>query len=147
MTLQEQINEDLKQAMRDKAQVKLSTLRMLKAGLTNLEKEKKKPLEEADVIAAIRRDLKKLHETIAALSGAQMPDRIDMAMKEIAVLEAYLPAQMDAAQLEVVVKATIEEHGFSSKKDMGQCIRIVKEKVGATADGKAISDLVKQLLP
>lgn len=147
MKLQEQINEDLKQAMRGKLQVKLNTLRLLKAALTKFEKEKKVTgLNDEDVFIIIRRELKLRHETLSFLTQASTVDQSGI-YKEIETLEAYLPAQMGIEQLKVVVKATIDEHGFSSKKDMGHCIKIVKEKVGAAADGKAISDLVKQHLP
>ena len=127
---------------------KLGTLRLLKSALGYAQIEKKvESLPDADVIAIIQREVKKRRDSIEQFTTGGRPELAAKEQQEIVVLETFLPKQLSAEELEQLVRATIQETGATSKKDMGAVMKAVQAKVAGRADGKTISTLVGRLLP
>ena len=147
MKLIEQIDQDLKAAMKAKEVEKLSVLRMLKAALTNRAfEENKDRLEDGVVVEVIRRMVKQNEEAQEAFTKGDRSDLADKEKRETQLLQSYLPPAMDEAELKGIVEAAIKELGVSGPKAMGQVMKAVLEKVGGRADGKQISQQVKASL-
>lgn len=147
MTTLERITADIKDAMRNKAVIKLSTLRGLKNALDLLAKEKKAELSDTEIVGVIRKEIKKRDEALSFFKDAD--PRVEKDAEEKAVLEAYLPAQLtELALLAIINTVIVETVGIipAPKKDMGKIIKAVKEKVGGQAEGAVISKLVQGLV-
>ena len=127
---------------------KLGTMRLLKSAIGYAQIEKKTDsLPDADVMAIIQREVKKRRDSAEQFTTGGRPELADKELKEIVVLETLLPRQLSAEELEQLVRATIQETGATSKKDMGAVMKSVQAKVAGRADGKTISTLVGRLLP
>jgi uncharacterized protein YqeY len=146
MSLQDQLTNDMKDAMRAKDSVRLTTIRQLRSAIKNKEIELGKSLDDESIVGVITTQGKQRRE------AAQMyreNDRLELAEKEDAELEillAYLPAQLDEAELRSVISAVIAEVGAASPKDMGKVMGPVMAKTRGCADGKLVNQLVKELL-
>ena len=148
MNSQERLQQDIKSAMLAKDADRLSALRMLKSaiGYTQIEK-KTETLTEADFVAVVQKEVKKRRDSIEQFEKGGRQELADKEKKEISVLETFLPKALAPEELEQLVKATIQELGATSKKDMGPVIKSVQAKAAGRADGKTISGLVGKLLP
>lgn len=146
-TLKERLDADLKDAMRAKDELKLSVLRMLKSAIKYKEVEgEKKLLDDAGVIGVITTLVKQRRDSAAEFKTASRPELAEKEEKEIAILQTYLPTQLDAAQLTAAVTACIAEAGAKSVKDLGAVMKIASAKLKGQAEGKAISEEVKAQL-
>ena len=147
MAFIDKISEDLTAAMRAKDTVRLGTLRMAKAALMNREIERGRALDEAESLQVMAALIKQRRDSIEQFRAGGRTDLADKEEAEIAVLETYLPPPMDASELEAIVEASVKETGASSPKDMGRVMKDVMARLaGRTADGKAVSELVKKRL-
>jgi uncharacterized protein YqeY len=148
MTSQERLAQEVKSAMLAKDADRLSALRMLKSavGYTQIEK-KTENLSEPDFIAVVQKEVKKRRDSIEQFEKGGRPELADKEKKEITVLETFLPKPLLPEELEQLVKATIQELGASSKKEMGPVIKAVQAKAAGRAEGKTISAVVGKLLP
>lgn len=148
MSLQERLSQEIKSAMLAKDAERLGTLRLLKSALGYAQIEKKtETLSDADFVALVQREVKKRRDSVEQFEKGGRPELAAKEKQEIAVLETFLPQAMSEAELEQLVRATIQEVGATSKKDMGQVIKAVQAKAAGRADGKTISGLVGKLLP
>ena len=148
MTLQERIQQEMKSAMLAKETERLATLRLLKSALGYLQIEKKvDQLPDAEVIAVVQKEIKKRRDAIEQFRAGGRPELAEKEAREITVLETLLPQPLSAEELEKLVRATIQELGATSKKEMGPVIKAVQAKAAGRADGKTISGLVGKLLP
>ena len=148
MTLQERISQEIKAAMLAKDADRLSALRMLKSTMGYVQIEKKtESLSDADVTAIVQKEVKKRRDSVEQFEKGGRAELATKEKAEIAVLESFLPKAMPPEELEALVKATIQETGATSKKDMGPVIKAVQAKAAGRADGKSISTLVGKLLP
>lgn len=150
MTLSQCILADMKTAMMAKDSVTLNVVRNLKSALKYAAIEKlgaEGELSEADSVPVIRKELKKLQDSLDGAIKAGRPELGDQARAEIAVLEKYLPAAMSQEELVAVVEAVIAELGATSKKDMGAVMKAVQERTAGRADNKAVSGEVARRLP
>ena len=148
MSLQQRISEELKQAMLAKDVEKLSTLRLLKSAIGYAQIEKKTDaLADPDIIAVIQKEAKKRRDSIEQYRTAGRTDLADKEASELVVLETFLPKPLSAEELDALVRATIQELGASTRKDMGPVVKAVQAKAAGRADGKAISSVVSKLLP
>jgi uncharacterized protein YqeY len=149
MSLQQQIDNDLKDAMKAKQAERLGVLRMLKAALKNLAIEKGGPavvLEDADVSAVIRKQVKQRQDSIESFTKGGRPELAAKEEAEMAILREYLPKAMTPEELSALVKSAIEEAGASSKAQMGAVMKIASVKAAGRADGKALSmEVARQL--
>lgn len=147
MAFIDRISEELTAAMRAKDPVRLGTLRMAKAALVNREVERGRALDDAESLQVIAALIKQRRDSIEQFRGGGREDLAKKEEAEIAVLETYLPPPVDPAELERLVIEAIAETGASSPKDMGRVMKAALAKLaGRTADGKAVSDLVKKKL-
>lgn len=144
--LKEKLLEDLKEAMKDKNLIRKNTIQMIRAAILQVEKDKQIELSEEQVVEIIARESKKRKDAAADFENSGREDLIKQNNEEITILSEYLPKQLTVEEIEEVVKKVIEETGATSIKEMGAVMKMSKEKIGAAADGKAVSDVVKKLL-
>jgi hypothetical protein len=148
MTLQDRLSQDMKSAMLAKDADRLSTLRLLKSVIGYVKIERKsEELSDADFVAIVQKEVKKRRDAIEQYEKGGRPELAAKERNEITVLETFLPKALSPKELEELVKATIQEVGATSKKEMGPVIKAVQAKAAGRADGKAISGLVGKLLP
>lgn len=143
-TVRERLDADLKDAMRAKDEIKLTTIRALKSAIKYKEVEgEAKVLDEAAIIGVITTQVKQRRDAAAEYKAANRPDLAEKEEKEIVVLQAYLPAQLSADELAAQISAAIAEAGAKSVKDLGAVMKIVTPRLKGQAEGKAISEEVK----
>lgn len=146
MTLKEQIEHDLKDAMRAKDQVRLNTLRQIKTAVKNKEVALLKPLDDAAVIQVVSGLVKQRRESIEQFTKGERHDLVATESQELALLQAYLPVPLSGAELAQAVDQVIAAECASGAKEMGRIMKAVMAKVAGRADGKAVSELVKTRL-
>lgn len=147
MSLPDRLTNDLKKAMKAKDQLRMDVIRMIKAALLNKEIELKKNLDDAEMSKVMTTMLKQRRESIEQYQKAKRDDLAAKEIKEIAIIEGYLPKAASTEDIAQAVDATIKETGASSMKDMGNVMKAVMVKLaGQTVDGKQVSDLVKSKL-
>ena len=143
--LSQQLSDDLKTAMRDRDKVALGTIRMLKSSVKNAAIEKggaDAELDDAEISNVIRKEVKKRQDSIEQYEKADRPELADAEKAEIEVLQKYLPKPLDEAEIAKAVDEAIAEVGATSKKEMGQVMKLLQEKTGGRADGKTLSQAV-----
>ena len=145
MTLKEQLMEDLKVAMKNNDTIAKNTIQLVRANILNEEKAKQEPLTNQEVENIVVKEKKKRIEAQAQFEKAQRKDLIDKNMKEIAVLEKYLPQQMSEYDLTNAMKEIIEQEEITLK-DKGKLIRLTKDKYGNAVDGRMVANIATQLL-
>ncbi|GAX91523.1 GatB/YqeY domain-containing protein [Effusibacillus lacus] len=143
MGLAERLEADMKQAMKDRDKIRLSTIRMIRTAIKNAEIDQRKTMTDDDILAVLNRELKQRRDSLQAFKDAGRSDLVDQVEQEIKVLQDYLPAQLDENELREIVLATIAEVGASSKKDMGKVMGALMPKVQGRADGKLVNQLVQ----
>jgi len=146
MSLKDQIQDDMKAAMRAKDAARLSAVRLLLAALKQKEVDERKDLADADVLGIIEKMVKQRRESIAQYDKAGRADLSAKEQFEIGVLQGYLPRQMDAAELEQAVAAAIAESGAASAKDMGKVMALLRPRLAGRADPGQASALVRAKL-
>lgn len=147
MTLEERINNDIKAAMLSHEKIKLEALRAVKAAIL-LEKTSGQAHEvsDADVLKIMGKLAKQRRETAEIYSAQQRPELAENELAEAGFIEAYLPRQMNAEELEAALKEIIASVGAASPADMGKVMGTATKKLAGLADGKAISETVRRLL-
>ncbi len=147
MSLPDRLSNDLKEAMKAKDQLRMDVIRMIKAALLNKEIELKKSLDDAEMSKVMTNMLKQRRESIEQYQKAKRDDLSAKEIKEITIIEGYLPKAASPEAIVQAVEAAITETGASSMKDMGNLMKAVMAKLaGQTVDGKQVSDLVKSKL-
>ena len=147
MSLQDRVQADLKAAMMNRDEVTKQTLRMLKAELVKTAIDAGGELSENDAVAVVKRAIKSRRESIEQYEQAGRTEAAAQERAEIVVLEAYLPQQLDTAELRNAAAAIVKELGLSSKKDMGRLMKELKARYEGQFDGKAASQIAGELLP
>ena len=140
------LEEDMRTALRAGEKTRLGVIRRARAAVKNAEIAARDSLDDATVEKVLRGIVKQHRESIEQFDAAGRPDRSDQERAEMAILEEYLPQQLDAAAIEPVVAETIAALGASSPKDMGAVMKGAMAKLGGAAEGKAVSAIVKRLL-
>jgi uncharacterized protein YqeY len=147
MGLKDQIIADMTAAMKAKDAARTSTLRMVKAAITNREKEGDGVTTDEDVLKLLRSQLKQRRDSVEQYQKAGRQDLADKETAEISVIESYLPQAASVEEIETAVTAAITETGATSMKEMGTVMKAVMPKLaGKNADGRLVSDTVKQKL-
>jgi uncharacterized protein len=147
MSVMERLDQDMKQAMKDKAALKLSVIRMVKAALKNEEINKGRLLSEDEELTILTRELKQRRESLQEFEKAGRDDLAAKTREEIDVLSAYLPAQLSEDELRDIVREAIAATGASSKKEMGKVMGAIMPKVKGRADGTLVQKIVSEELP
>lgn len=146
MGLREKIDADVKDALKSGAKDKVSTLRMLNAALKNKQIDKRRPLTEEEVVETIRSLIKQRKDSIEQFTKGGRQDLVDKETAEVAVLEAYLPQQLSREEVNAMVRDAIAQTGAQGAKDMGKVMKALIPMIGGRADGKLVSELVKNAL-
>jgi len=146
MSLKDKLTEDLKQAMRQGDEQRKSTLRLVIAAIKNAEIEKRRELEEGELLASIAKEAKQRHESIAQFERGGRQDLVDREKAELQVLLAYLPEQLSREEIEAQARQIIEEVGATSPAQMGQVMRRLMPLMKGRADGHLVNQVVKELL-
>jgi uncharacterized protein YqeY len=146
MNLKNKLTEDLKQAMRQGDEQRRSTLRLVRAAIKNAEIEKRRELEEGELLAIIAKEVKQRHESIAQFEKGGRQDLADREKAELQILLSYLPKQLSRGEVEVQARQIIEEVGATSPGQMGQVMRRLMPLMRGKADGKLVNQVVKELL-
>lgn len=146
MTLAERLNDDMKLAMRSQDKFKLSVLRMVRAAIKNQEIERKRTLDDGEVIELLSREIKQRKDSLQEYEKAGRTDLAEQTAAEIEIIGAYLPRQLTDEEVKTLVQQTIEETGASSKADMGKVMAALMPKVKGRADGRLVNQIVSQHL-
>jgi uncharacterized protein YqeY len=146
MSLKARITEDMKAAMRAGEKDRLSCIRMLQAGIKQREVDERVTLDDAQVLAVIDRMIKQRKESVTQFQAGNRVDLVAKESAEIALLTGYLPAQMDTAELDAMIKDAIASTSAASMKDMGKVMAVLKPKVQGRTDMGALSARIKSAL-
>jgi len=146
MPLREQINEDMKSAMKAREPERLGALRLLLSAVKQREVDERVTLDDAGVIAVVEKMIKQRKDSIAQYEKAARQDLADKEKYEISVIEGYLPKQMSAEEVEAAVAEAIAQAGAKSPADMGKVMGVLKPKLAGRADMGKVSALVKARL-
>jgi uncharacterized protein YqeY len=149
MTIQEQIDADLKDAMRARDAERLSVLRMAKAALMNAAIEKRGAtggLGEAEAVGVIRKQVKQRRDSIESFEKGGRPELAAKERREIEVLAEFLPKPLGEEEIDGLVKEAIAEAGATSKAQMGAVMKIATEKAAGRVEGKQLSQAVQKAL-
>jgi len=146
MTLEDQITEDLKSAMKAKDVARTSCLRFLKSNLKNKQVEKMGKLQDEEVQAVISSLIRRSMESIKEFKAGGREDLAVKEEQEIAILYAYLPKQLSAEDVEKVIRETISQLSAEGPKDLGRVMKAAMERLSGKAQGKEVSELAKRLL-
>ena len=146
MSLKVRITEDMKSAMRAGEKDRLSCIRMLQAGIKQREVDERITLDDAQVLAVIDKMIKQRKESVAQFEAGNRADLVAKESAEIALLCTYLPAQIDGAELEAMIRDAIAATSAASMKDMGKVMGVLKPKVQGRTDMGALSVRIKSAL-
>lgn len=143
----ERIQSDLTSAMKEKDELRLSVLRMVKSALKNKEIEKVRPLDDMESLQVLQTLVKQRRESIDQFTRGGRKDLADKEQKEIAIIEEYLPAAPSDDEVRHAIEAAIAEAGADSLKQMGAVIKAARARLeGKSVDGKVLSDRVRERL-
>ena len=147
MSLTGRVQKDMVDAMRKKEELRLSTLRMMKAALQNKRIEKRADLDEKEELQVFSTMIKQRKDSIEQFEKGNRPELAQKEAQEITIIEAYMPKAAGQEEIEATVRAVIAEMGSPTMKDMGAVMKNVMGKFGgARVDGKAVSEAVKKHL-
>ncbi|MGN8645524.1 GatB/YqeY domain-containing protein [Gracilibacillus sp. HCP3S3_G5_1] len=147
MAIVELLNQDMKQAMKNKDKVKLGVIRMVKASMQNEAiKLQKNALSEEEELTVLARELKQRKDSLHEFKEAGREDLVSKLEDEIKIIQAYMPEQLSDEELEKIVVQTIEEVQAQSKKDMGKVMSALMPKVKGKAEGSRVNQLVQKNL-
>lgn len=146
MNIKEKLLEDLKDAMKAKDTLRKDLLQIVRAAVLQVEKDQQITLDETGVFDILAKEYKKRSETVAELAGSDRTDILDKNKAEMALIEAYLPAQLSESEIEELVKNAIAKANAHSARDMGAVMKVLMPDVKGKADGKLVNSIVKKLL-
>lgn len=149
MDFQQQIDNDIKEAMKAKQSDRLGVLRMLKSALKNAAIEKggaEARLDDAAAQQVVRKELKKRQDAEEGFEKGGRPELAAKEREEAVMLEAYLPKQLDASEIDALVSACIAESGATTKAQMGQVMKLAVERAVGRVDGRVLSGAISAKL-
>lgn len=146
LTLQERLQDDLKQAMRDRDETRKSVIRFVRAAIRDREIERRADLDEEGVLEVLSRQAQQRRDSIEAFEGAGRDDLVAKEAAELAVIQEYLPQQMSADEITELAKAAISETGATGPSDMGKVMGRLMPQCKGRAQGKQVSSIVRELL-
>ncbi len=144
--MKEELLQDLKEAMKNKELVKKDTITMLRAAILQVEKDTQKELSDSDICTIVAKEVKKRKESIEDYIKGGREDIVNQLEEEINVLSKYLPEQLTNQEIEALVKEAIENTKATSPREMGKVMQYLRPKIAGKADGKIVSDIVKNSL-
>jgi len=146
MSLKDKLMEDLKQALREGDERRKSAIRLAMAAIRNAEIEKRRELDDGELLQIIAKEVKQRRDSIAEFAKAGRQDLIDQEKAELEVLLAYLPRQMTREEIEEAARRVIQEVGATGLSQMGKVMGRLMPQVKGRADGRLVSEVVRALL-
>jgi uncharacterized protein YqeY len=146
MSLEERLMADLKEAMRNREEIRVSAIRMVRAALANETIDKRRPLTEDEAVAVLSRQVKQRRESIEAFTAGNRPDLVAREQHELDVLVAYMPQQLTRDEIDAAARAVIQEIGATGQNDFGKVMSRLAPSLKGKADGKVIGEVVRNLL-
>ena len=146
MALKDQLQADLKTAMKEKDRLRKSTITLIRAAILQIEKDERIELNDEQIIEIIAKQLKQGRDSLAEFEKAKRDDLIQQAHEEIEIITSYLPTQLTIDEIKVIVNETIQETGAVDAKDMGKIMSALMPKTKGRADGKLVNQVVRELL-
>ncbi len=146
MSLKEQLNQDMKVAMKGRQTERLSTIRQLRSAIKNKEIELRQEIDDTAILAVITTLVKQRRESAELYRSNDRPELADKEEAELAVLQQYLPAQLSEDELRTLVAQVIAEAQATSLKDIGKVMPVVMTKTKGSAEGRLVNQVVKELL-
>jgi uncharacterized protein YqeY len=146
VNLAQRLQAELKDAMRDRDELRRDTLRMVLAAAQNAEKQARRPLSDEELLGVFTREVKTRRESIEAYEKAERPDLAAKERAEIELLSGFLPAALGVEELRTMVRAAIAESGATSARDLGKVMGLLSPRTRNRADGRQVSAMVAQEL-
>lgn len=146
MTLKQQLTDDMKTAMRGGDKHRLGVIRLVLAAIKQREVDERIELDDAQTLAVLEKMLKQRKDSVTQYVAGNREDLAEVERAEMTVIEAYLPAQLDDAELDALIATAIAATGASSPRDMGKVVAVVKEKAAGRANMGKVSTLIKAKL-
>jgi uncharacterized protein YqeY len=146
VSIQAQLMDDLKQALRDKDATRKSAIRMALAALKNARVAKNADLTDEDVVVVLSKEVKQRRDAMAEFDAAGRADLVASESAEIEILQAYLPRMLSEDEIVEMARKAIAETGASNPKEMGSVMRVMMARVRGRADGRQVSTIVRNLL-
>jgi uncharacterized protein len=146
MGLKDRITEDMKSAMKAGEKDRLGTVRMILAGIKQREVDERIQLDDAQVLSVLEKMIKTRRESVAQFQAGGRPDLVAKENAEIAIIGAYLPAQLTDAEIDALIADAIAATGASAMKDMGKVMGVIKAKAAGKADMAAVGAKLKAKL-
>lgn len=146
MTIKEQLNADLKAAMKSKDAARRDLIRNLQAAIKQKEVDERVDLDDDAVIKVLMSEVKRRRETIEAFEQAGRGDDAAPERDELVLIETYLPQQLSRDELKAIAAAVIAEVGATSPKDISKIMPVLMPKIKGQADGRTVNEVVKELL-
>ena len=146
MNIKEELMKELKESMKQKDTLIKDTVTMLRAAILKVEKDTQKELKLEEMQAIVAKEIKNRKESITEFEKGAREDLIEKTKREIEILAKYLPEQLTNEEILALIKNAIESVGATSMKDMGKVMGAIKTAVSGKADGKLVSDLVREEL-
>ena len=146
MSLLKRLDEDLKAAMKRSESIRLSALRMAKAAIKNVQIDKGRELSDEEILSVLASMAKQRRESIEQFSRGGREELAEKERQELAVLQAYMPAQLTPDEIDTLILQAIQESSARSEADMGRVMKLLMPKIKGVADGKWVNTRVKELL-
>lgn len=146
MSLKDRLADEMKDAMRSQDKLRLSTIRMLLSAVKYKEIDLGKKLTEEEVIETVTSSVKQRRDSIEQFSNAGRTDLVEKEEAELKILQGFLPEQLSVEEVEAEIDRTVTEAGASGMKDLGKIMKLLMPKVSGRADGKMVSDKVRERL-
>ena len=146
MSLKTQLTDDMKTAMKAGDKPRLGVIRLINAAIKQKEVDERIEVDDAQVLAVLEKMVKQRRDSITQYDAANRQDLADIERAEMAVIETYLPAKLDAAAIQAAIDTAVAETGASGPADMGKLMAVLKPRLAGQADMGEVSKLVKQRL-
>lgn len=144
--LKEKLMDDLKNSMKNKNEIRKNTVQMVRAAILQIEKDKGIQVEDDKILEIIAKEVKTKKDALKDFEKAKRQDLIDQTNKEIEILQEYLPKQLTKEEIKEKLEKIISDLGATSMKDMGAIMKEAKSQMGASADGKTINEVAKEIM-
>lgn len=144
--MKEELLKELKEAMKNKDEIRKNTITLLRSAILQVEKDSQKELSEDEMISIVSKEVKKRKDSMDDYRKAGREDIIENLKIEIEILEKYLPEQLTNDEIEEIIEIAINDVGATSAKDMGKVMQNLRPKINGKADGKIVSQIVKEKL-
>lgn len=146
MSILAKLDSDLKEALKNREEIKVSVLRLIKASIKNKSIEKQTPLTDEEIHSLLSSQIKQRRESIDHYLKANRKDLAEREQAEIEVIQSYLPQQLSEEEIDAIINDAIKQTNASSIADIGKVMKLVMPMIRGKADGKYVNDRVKAIL-